>query len=45
MQYEVKDDGTNWMTSPKLKKTDPTKVEVSVQVNTSVVGDTYGFIK
>jgi hypothetical protein len=45
MQYEVKDDGTNWMEAPRLKKDDPTKVQVRVSVNTTIVGDIYGFFK
>lgn len=43
MNYELKD--TNWVGAPKVKATDPTKVEVYVNVTTGVVGDTYGFTK
>jgi len=43
MNYELKD--TDWVGAPKVKATDPTKVEVYVNVTTGVVGDTYGFIK
>jgi len=43
MNYELRD--TNWQGAPKVKASDPTKVEVAVIVTTGVVGDTYGFIK
>jgi hypothetical protein len=43
MNYELKD--TDWVGAPKVKATDPTKVEVYVNVTTGVVGDTYGFTK
>ena len=43
MNYEVVD--TNWIGAPKLKATDPTKVEVNVQVTTGIVNETYGFVK
>ena len=39
MNYELKD--TNWVNAPKVKATDPTKVEVYVNVTTGVVGQTY----
>jgi regulation of enolase protein 1 (concanavalin A-like superfamily) len=43
MNYEVKD--TNWVSAPKLKDGDPTKVVVSVNVTTGIVGQTYtGFV-
>jgi len=43
MNYQMVD--TNWMGAPKVKESDPTKVEVYVNVTTGVVGDTYGFTK
>jgi len=39
MNYELKD--TNWVNAPKVKATDPTKVEVYVNVTTGIVGQTY----
>jgi len=43
MNYEVKD--TNWVSAPKVKESDPTKVEVFVNVTTGIVGQAYtGFI-
>lgn len=39
MNYQVKD--TNWLSAPKVKHTDPTKVVVQVAVNTGIVGQTY----
>jgi hypothetical protein len=43
MNYEVKD--TDWVGAPRVKATDPTKVEVYVNVTTGIVGETYGFTK
>lgn len=43
MNYELRD--TDWVDAPKVKASDPTKVEVFVNVTTGVVGDTYGFTK
>lgn len=43
MNYELKD--TDWVNAPKVKASDPTKVEVYVNVTTGIVGDTYGFTK
>lgn len=43
MEYEVKN--TEWVSVPKQKESDPTKVEIYVNVTTGVVGDTYGFTK
>lgn len=43
MNYELKD--TNWVSAPKVKEGDATKVVVFVNVTTGVVGDTYGFTK
>lgn len=43
MQYKYKD--SNWKGAPKLKASDPTKVEIRASVTTEIVGDTYGFIK
>lgn len=43
MNYELKD--TDWVGAPKVKATDPTLVEVYVNVTTGIVGDTYGFTK
>jgi regulation of enolase protein 1 (concanavalin A-like superfamily) len=39
MNYELKD--TIWVGAPKVKATDPTKVEVYVNVTTGIVGQTY----
>lgn len=39
MNYELKD--TNWISAPKVKADDPTKVEVYVNVTTGIVGQTY----
>lgn len=39
MNYAVID--TNWVGAPKVKATDPTKVEVYVNVTTGIVGQTY----
>jgi len=39
MNYELKD--TNWVSAPKVKATDPTLVEVYVNVTTGIVGQTY----
>jgi hypothetical protein len=43
MNYILKE--ANWVGAPKEKETDPTKVEVFVNVTTGIVGDTYGFTK
>lgn len=43
MNYELKDQA--WISAPKVKATDPTKVEVYVNITAGVVGDTYGFTK
>jgi regulation of enolase protein 1 (concanavalin A-like superfamily) len=39
MNFEVKD--TDWVNAPKVKESDPTKVEVYVNVTTGVVGQPY----
>lgn len=43
MNYEVKN--TNWVSAPKVKADDNTKVTVYVNVTTGIVGDIYGFVK
>ena len=39
MNYELKD--TNWISAPKVKEGDATKVTVLVNVTTGIVGQTY----
>jgi hypothetical protein len=43
MTYHVVD--TNWIDAPKVKASDPTKVEVYVNVTTGIVGETYHFTR